>query len=125
MLENIADLHISHGEFNLAETELLNLLQRYKAINDPKISLNISYIELLHSQNKLQRINAEQATRTKNITLTCATLLLIIIGLLFNRYLVKQRNNRKLEANQKELDQKNIFLPCNKSYQLATSINKN
>jgi len=67
-------------------------------------------IESLSSQNQLQRIKVEQADKTKNIILTGAILLLIIVGLLFNRYLIKQRNNRKLEAHQQELDQKNIFL---------------
>ncbi|WP_332368417.1 sensor histidine kinase [Spirosoma telluris] len=37
-------------------------------------------------------------------------LLLIIIALLFNRYLIKQKTNSKLVANQRELDQKNSFL---------------
>ena len=60
-------------------------------------------IELLNSQN-------QQAHKIKNITLGGAVLLLIIIGLLYSRYLTKQRSNRKLEAHQKELDQKNIFL---------------
>lgn len=36
--------------------------------------------------------------------------MLIIVGLLFNRYLIKQRSNSKLEANKKELDQKNFYL---------------
>jgi two-component system, sensor histidine kinase PdtaS len=67
-------------------------------------------IKLLNNQNQLQRISVEQANRTKNITLAYVVLLLIIVGLLFNRYLIKQRNNRTLEANQKELDQKNLFL---------------
>lgn len=67
-------------------------------------------IKLLNNQNQLQRISVEQANRTKNITLAYVALLLIIVGLLFNRYLIKQRSNRKLEANQRELDQKNLFL---------------
>lgn len=67
-------------------------------------------IKLLNNQNQLQRISVEQANKTKNITLAYAALLLIIVGLLLNRYLIKQRSNRKLEANQKELDQKNLFL---------------
>lgn len=67
-------------------------------------------IKLLNNQNQLQRIRVEEANRTKNISLTVGVLLLIIIGLLFNRYLIKQRSNRKLEVNQKELDQKNSFL---------------
>jgi len=67
-------------------------------------------IKLLNNQNQLQRINVDQANRTKNITLAFVALLLIIVGLLFNRYLIKQRSNRKLEVHQKELDQKNSFL---------------
>lgn len=74
-------------------------------------------IKLLNSQNQLQRIKTAQADRTKNITLGGLVLLLIIIGLLLNRYSIKQRNNQKLEtkqkeleANQKELDQKNFYL---------------
>lgn len=67
-------------------------------------------IESLNNQNQLQRNRVEEANRTKNIILAGVALLLIIIGLLFNSYRIKQRSNRKLEANQKELDQKNIFL---------------
>jgi two-component sensor histidine kinase len=67
-------------------------------------------IKLLNNQNQLQRIRVEEADRTKNISLACGILLLIIIALLFNRYLIKQRSNQKLEAHQKELDQKNLFL---------------
>ncbi|WP_235152877.1 sensor histidine kinase [Dyadobacter sp. CY345] len=67
-------------------------------------------IRLLNSQNQLQRIKAEEADRTKNITLAGAASLLIIIGLLLNRYSLKQRSNRQLEANQKELDRKNVYL---------------
>ena len=37
-------------------------------------------------------------------------LLVIIVGLLFNRYKLKQRSNSKLQIHQKEIDGKNIFL---------------
>ena len=67
-------------------------------------------IKLLNNQNQLQRISIEQTNKKKNIILAYVALLLVIVGLLFNRYLIKQRNNRKLSANQKELDQKNFFL---------------
>jgi two-component system, sensor histidine kinase PdtaS len=67
-------------------------------------------IKLLNNQNQLQRISVEQANRTKNVTLAGAVLLLIVVGLLLNRYIIKQRSNHKLESNQKELDQKNLFL---------------
>ena len=67
-------------------------------------------LELLYNKNQLQEAQVMQARRTKNISLGGLALLLIIIGLLFNRYLMKQKSNQKLEANQKELDQKNSFL---------------
>ncbi len=67
-------------------------------------------IESLNNQNELQQIRVAEANKAKNITLAAVVLLLVIIGLMFNRYLIKQRSNRKLEVNQRELDQKNIFL---------------
>lgn len=95
-------------------------LMKYKILNDSIFNetksmqieeLQVQYeiakkkkdIELLNTQNK-------QAHKIKNITLGGAALLLIIIGLLFNRYRIKQKSNRKLQAHQKELDQKNVFL---------------
>ena len=59
---------------------------------------------MLDSQNQLRRIRAEDADRTKNITFAGIGLLLIITGLLFNRYLIKQRSNRKLEVLNAEQD---------------------
>lgn len=67
-------------------------------------------IEFLNNQNQMQLIRVGQAKKTTNITLAGIALLLIIVGLLYNRYLIKQRSTRKLEAHQKELDQKNSFL---------------
>ncbi|MBE9463272.1 histidine kinase dimerization/phosphoacceptor domain -containing protein [Dyadobacter subterraneus] len=60
-------------------------------------------MQLLNNQN-------QQAHKIKNITLGGAVLLLIVIVLLFNQYMIKQKSNRELETHQKELDQKNIFL---------------
>ncbi|WP_317165866.1 sensor histidine kinase [Spirosoma arboris] len=80
------------------------LLVKYEAEKKDK------NIQLLNSQNQLERIRTEQAHRTRNIMLAGLVLTLIIIALLFNRYLIKQRTNRKLVANQRELDQKNSFL---------------
>ncbi|CCH52728.1 signal transduction histidine kinase [Fibrisoma limi BUZ 3] len=80
------------------------LLVKYEAEKKDK------NIQLLNSQNQLERLRTEQAHRTRNIVLAGLVLLLIIIALLFNRYLIKQKTNSKLVANQRELDQKNSFL---------------
>jgi len=67
-------------------------------------------IKLLHTQNQLQLAQSRETEREKNILLVGALLLLVIVFLLLNRYIIKQKNNQKLEANQRELDQKNTFL---------------
>lgn len=67
-------------------------------------------IKLLNSQKQVAQVKADEATRTKNITLAGLILLIIIILLLIRLYVNKQKANRKLEANRKELDQKNTFL---------------
>lgn len=67
-------------------------------------------IMLLNSQNQLERIRTEQAHRARNITIAGLLLTTIILLLLLNRYLMKRRTNHQLEANQRELDQKNTFL---------------
>jgi two-component system, sensor histidine kinase PdtaS len=102
-------------------------LMKHKALNDSIFNetksrqieeLQVQYetaekeqnIKLLNNQNQLQRNSVEQANKTRNITLAFVALLLIIVGLLFNRYTIKQRSNHKLELNQKELDKKNSSL---------------
>ncbi len=66
-------------------------------------------INSLNTQNQLQRIRGDQAIRTKNITLAGVALLLIIVGLLFNRYLIKRRSNHRLEAHQENWIRRIVF----------------
>ena len=85
-----------------------------KQLEEPKVPYEIAKkqqdIESFNNPNQLQRIRVEQANRTKKSTQVKGALLLIIIGLMVNRYLLKQRSNRRVEGHQKELDQKNILL---------------
>ncbi len=105
----ISDLQLSHkfmdSSFSVEQRKKVDeLLVKYEAAKKDRD------IESLNNQNQLQLIKVDQANRTRNITLAGITLLLIIVALLFNRYTIKQKNNRRLEAHQKELDQKNAFL---------------
>lgn len=96
---------LSDSLFTVAKSKQIEELQvQYETAKKQK------NIELLNKQNQLHRLKAEKANRTKDITLVGGALLLIITGLLFNRYRIKQRSNRELEAHRKELDQKNVFL---------------
>ncbi|MDR7370274.1 sensor histidine kinase [Flavobacterium aquidurense] len=89
---------------NEQQKKAAELLIKYEADKKDK------NIKILNTQNQLQHIKSQEAERAKNIILIGSLLLLAIIGLLLNRYIIKQKSNRKLEANQRELDQKNMFL---------------
>lgn len=67
-------------------------------------------IKLLQNESALQKSQLQQANLTKNITFGGITLLLIIVSLLYNRYRLKQRSNRKLEIQQIEINQTNRSL---------------
>ncbi len=108
-LNAIKNIQLSHqfadSAFSYDQRKKVNeLLVKYEADQKDKS------IKLLSSQNQLAQIRAKEADKTKNITLAGLALLLVIAGLLLNRYLIKQKTNRKLQASQRELDQKNVFL---------------
>ena len=101
--------------------------QNYKKINDSLLDstkdkqieeLKIEYetlnkeqkINLLNDQSKLQKSELQKSQLLNNLSIWSLILLLITIGLLYNRYRLKQRNNIKLEIKEKEISQKNINL---------------
>jgi two-component sensor histidine kinase/tetratricopeptide (TPR) repeat protein len=101
--------------------------QRYKALNDSVVSeaknkllasLQIQYdtkkkehdIALLTKQTLLQRSSLRQKDFQRNALLAGAVLLTLLLGLGYNRYRLKQRSNRLLEAQQREINQQNQLL---------------
>ncbi len=111
------------GNFNSA----LSHYQMLTAINDSSFNeakakqiseLQIQYetekkdndIQLLTKQDLLQKNQLRQAAILRNATLAGIALLIIIVALLYNRYRLKQKNNRQLELQQKEINEKNISL---------------
>lgn len=67
-------------------------------------------IDLLEQKNQLQHNQLKQAELTSNLTIGAVILLLIIVALLYNRYLTRQRNNLRLEMKQEEINAKNTSL---------------
>jgi two-component system, sensor histidine kinase PdtaS len=67
-------------------------------------------IKLLTQQDVLQKIESGKNKQTRNIMIAVSGLLLIIVGLLFSRYKLKQRTTKKLEIQQKEIEQQNLSL---------------
>lgn len=98
-------------------------LQQYKRLNDSVFnaarhqqlaSLQIQYdtrqkeqnIALLTKQSLLQQARLHQREQQRNALLVGAGLLLLLLGLGYNRYRLKQRSNRLLQAQQAEIAQR-------------------
>jgi two-component sensor histidine kinase len=67
-------------------------------------------IKLLRQNELIQKSKMERQAIIRNISFAIGTLLIIIVGLLYNRYRLKQRTNSKLELQQQEITQQNSSL---------------
>ncbi len=98
--------------------------QRYKSLNDSIFnekqsnqiaSLQIQYktrekeqnIALLTKQNEIQQARLKQKDFLQQVIVAGAGMLLFLLGLGYNRYRLKLRSNRLLEAKQQEINEKN------------------
>jgi two-component sensor histidine kinase len=77
---------------------------------DSIINLKEQNIKLLTQQDQFQKSKLQQEALLRNISFAIATLLIIIVALLYNRYRLKQRTNKKLELQQEEIARKNLSL---------------
>ncbi|MBC6992328.1 sensor histidine kinase [Hymenobacter sp. BT491] len=101
--------------------------QRYLVLHDSVFnerkskqiaSLQIQYdtrkkaqdLALLTKQNMVQRANIRQREIQRNSLLAGVLMLALVLGLGYNRYRLKQRNTRLLEAKQEEISSQNTFL---------------
>ncbi|RZJ51991.1 MAG: sensor histidine kinase [Flavobacterium sp.] len=67
-------------------------------------------IKLLNKESDLQETALKKSKLLNNVSIWSLVLLLIIIGLLYSRYRLKQRNNVKLEQKEKEISKANSNL---------------
>ena len=126
----LADIHLllfkadsAQGRFPAAIAHY----QRYKLLNDSVFnearnkqlaSLEIQYdtrkkeqnIALLTKQTQVQQARIRQREVQRNATLAGAVMLVLLLGLGYNRYRLKQRSNQLLEAKQAEINQQNQSL---------------
>ncbi|MVM41707.1 tetratricopeptide repeat protein [Spirosoma sp. HMF3257] len=77
---------------------------------DQDIKLKGQHIELLKKQSELQLNDLSQTKLLRNVTFIVIALLLIILGLVYNRYRLKQKSSAILEAHQKEINDQNQSL---------------
>jgi len=85
-----------------------------KQLNELKIKYETEKkeqnIELLTKQALLQNTQLQKTKLTKNLLFGSAGMLALLLGLGYNRYRLKQRSNRKLQAKQEEINKKNESL---------------
>jgi two-component sensor histidine kinase len=88
---------------SLAKEQNIQLLSTESAKKDKDILLKQQRLELLSKQDQLKQAELKTVNWLKDVTLVGILLLFIILGLLYNQYRIKQRNN-------KEISNKNLTL---------------
>ncbi|AUD06324.1 histidine kinase dimerization/phosphoacceptor domain -containing protein [Spirosoma pollinicola] len=125
---NAVDRQASHYNFFLLDSTQGNLqsalahLQQYIALKDSTLSatkakqieeLQIRYdtqnkvhrIDLLTSQAREQQARVQQANLTRNVTFGGATMLLLLLGLVYNRYRLKQTQQAEIQVKNQALEE--------------------
>ncbi len=77
---------------------------------EQELKLNKANINLLKKENLVQQTNLQKQQNKQNSLIGGAVLLMLLLGLTYNRYRLKQRTNRQLEAKQRLIDRKNESL---------------
>lgn len=80
---------------------------------DQDLRLKQRNIQLLTKQSQLQQNQLEQTTLLKNGTIAFTVLLVLLLGVGYSRYQIKQRSNTLLEDKQIEINRKNQELEHN------------
>ncbi|SDD53261.1 Two-component sensor histidine kinase, contains HisKA and HATPase domains [Dyadobacter soli] len=126
----VSQLHAMLFKVDSAQGNYLSAIrhqQQFKLLsdsifNDAKSSkiatLQIQYdskekeqnIALLNRQNAIQQASIRQKELERNFTIGGAFMLLLLSGLIYNQYRIKQRNNETLTLQQIDISQKNSAL---------------
>ncbi|WP_343697033.1 sensor histidine kinase [Flavobacterium sp.] len=89
-------------------------INRNRQIEELKIDYETKHkeqkIKLLNQESNLKETALKKSKLLNSVSIWSLILLLITIGLLYNRYRLKQRNNVKLELKEKEISKANANL---------------
>jgi two-component system, sensor histidine kinase PdtaS len=77
---------------------------------DQGLRLQADNIQLLTKQNQLQTIQSEKSTILRNVMIGGLAALLLLVGIVYNRYQMKRRNIMQLEYQKREILEKNRSL---------------
>jgi len=93
---------LNDSVFNIAKSKQIEELQiKYETDKKDKD------LRLLSSNQKLQKKELQRSAQVRNFTYAMVAMLLILTGIIYNRYRLKQKANRALEAKQTEINQQN------------------
>ncbi|MBW1656781.1 tetratricopeptide repeat-containing sensor histidine kinase [Flavobacterium quisquiliarum] len=95
-------------------SDSLHGVNKNKQIDELKIQYETQNqehkIKLLNQESNLKGIALKKSKMLNSVSIWSLVLLLITVGLLYNRYRLKQRNNVKLELKEKEISKVNANL---------------
>jgi len=74
---------------------------------DKDLRIQAGDIQLLTNQNQLQQAQVAKSRFLRNMMVAGLGVLLLLVGLIYNRYRLKQQKNHQLEVKQKEITDKN------------------
>ncbi|TDO24264.1 histidine kinase dimerization/phosphoacceptor domain -containing protein [Pedobacter duraquae] len=77
---------------------------------DEDIRIKAQRIQLLHKQAQYQEVRLLHEQTVRNVSIAGGIMLLLLLGLSYNRYLLKQRSNQALELSQQSLNAANDAL---------------
>ena len=98
--------------FNVTKSKQIADLQvEYETEQKQKdILVKDQQIQLLTKQDEFQKSSLQRGAIIRNVSFAAVALLVIIVALLYSRYRLKQRTNRKLELQQDKIERQNITL---------------
>lgn len=105
--EDIEDsLYNESSSRNIAQLQVLYETDQ----KDHELRIREQNIQLLNKKSEVQEARLDRAKIIRNSIIAGTAMLLLLLGLGYNRYRLKQRSNEKLEAKQKEINQQNKSL---------------
>lgn len=112
LLTNLSQLQLQRMEQaqlkfrfdSLAKDQNIQLLSTESAKKDKDILLKQQRLELLSKQDQLKQAELKTVSWLKDVTLVGILLLFIILGLLYNQYRIKQKNNKEISSKNLTLE---------------------
>lgn len=96
---------IDSTSFSVTQAKQVELLRIQYEVSEKEKN-----ILLLETQSRLQKHKLEQAVLIRGISIGGIAVLIAILGLLYNRYRLKQRSNRQLQQQGAKIDRQNTLL---------------